>query len=759
MSAETTQTTQTTEATGTTPLAPAPAPGQAGPQRAPFAVRHRYAVAVLAVVVALLAGLAGHDIAQRVSSGGMVPPGAESVRADEILGRDFGADAPDIVLLARVKDTRATVDSAAAGAAARSVAARLGADAAVSRVRSYWDGRTPQLRSSDGRGALILGWLRGDEHETGRSAARVVPRVTGRTGPLEVAAGGDAAVRAEVARQASRDAQVSELIALPVTAILLLLVFGSLVAALLPVAVGVFAALGTMAVLRVLAGFGEVSAYALNISTALAFGLAIDYCLFLVSRFREERRAGAMTTPALRTALRTAGRAVAFSAGTVACGMAALLVFPHPVLRSIACGGMAVTAMTAVGSLVVLPAVLALLGDRLERFDVFARWRPAKPAGAAAGLGRWGRIAKAVTRRPLLCGVPVACLLVLLAAPFTQARFGLFDDRVLPAGSAAGRVGTVLREDFPHSGLGATTVVMPRFDVRARGRELDAYARRVSLEPGTALVETATGTYRYGRRVAAPGTASARFRSARGVFLTAVAHGEPGGPQNAERVRRIRALPAPARAWVGGMGARVTDVRRPIAARLPLALALAASAMFVLVLALTRRPVLAVKALVLNALSLCATFGALVFVFQEGHLRGLVGDFTVTGTTDVLLPIVVFCIAFGLSMDYECILLARIVEERRRGAGTTLAVARGVDRTASLFTWSAVILAVVMAALAASGLVFLKAVGVGLALAALLDATAVRGLLVPAVMRLAGRANWWAPAWLRSGPDDRARGH
>ncbi|MEU3878244.1 MMPL family transporter, partial [Streptomyces sp. NPDC029704] len=334
-------------------------------------VRHRYAVAVLAVVVALLAGLAGHDVARRVSSGGMVPPRAESVRADEILGRDFGADAPDVVLLARVKSTGATVDSAAARAAARSVAARLGADPSVTKVRSYWDGRTPQLRSSDRRGALILGWLRGDDHETGRAAARVVPRVTGRTGPLEVAAGGDAAVRAEVARQASRDAQVSELIALPVTVTLLLLVFGSLVAALLPVAVGVFAALGTTAVLRVLAAFGEVSAYALNISTALAFGLAIDYCLFLVSRFREERRAGAATAPALRTALRTAGRAVAFSAGTVACGMAALLVFPHPVLRSIACGGIAVTVMAAAGSLVVLPAVLALLGDRLERFDVF----------------------------------------------------------------------------------------------------------------------------------------------------------------------------------------------------------------------------------------------------------------------------------------------------------------------------------------------------------------------------------------------------
>ncbi|WP_179166438.1 MMPL family transporter [Streptomyces sp. CB03238] len=764
----------------------------------PFAVRHRRLVSVLALVLMALSGLVGRDVADRLSSGGIVPPGAESLRAEEILRRDFRAGRPDLVLLARTEAPgRRGVDAPAAVTAARLVERRLAADPGVARIQSYWTpGGTPgreagrensrqpgpatgretgpeadaatgpvtgpttspttgpaaALRARDGRGALVLAWLRGGDRERGRTAERVVPEVTGRFGPLEVTAGGEAATRVEVARQASRDARVSELVALPVTATLLLLVFGSLVAAALPVLVGVFAALGTTALLRRLTDVTEISVYALNIGTALAFALAIDYSLFLVSRYREERANGAVTAQALHTALRTAGRAVAFSAATVACSMAALLVFPHPLLRSLGYAGVAVTVMAAVGSLVVLPAVLALLGDRLERLDVFARWRRRSPAdrATAAATGGWGRIALAVMRRPLATGIPVTCLLVLLAVPFTDVRFAMSDDRVLPAGTAAGGVGAALRQDFPDSPVGATGIALPGLDARSRAVELDRYARRVSAVDGVARVDTATGTYRQGRLVARPSSSSSgRFGSPRGAYLSVATVGEPGDPATADRVEAIRDVPAPTRAWVGGFGAKVADVRGAIGERLGLALTLVGASMFALVLGLTRRPVLAVKALVLNTLSLCATFGALVFLFQQGHLRWLVGDFVATGSLDVQLPVVTFCVAFGLSMDYECMLLSRMVEEHRAGADTVTAVARGLDRTARLFTWSALILAVVMVALATSGLVFLKAVGVGLALAAILDATVVRGLLVPAVMRLAGRANWWSPSWLR----------
>ncbi|MFF8289272.1 MMPL family transporter [Streptomyces sp. NPDC016309] len=793
------------------PPEPVPPPGggdgidtsrRRGGTPAPFAVRHRRLVCVVALLLMALAAVGGHGVAERLSSGGIVPPGAESLRAEEVLRRDFKEGRPGMVLLARthgapvarahgtpVTRTHGTpgaaapaavpgaaalapVDAPAVVAAARAVERRLAAEPGVVRVRSYWStGRMPALRARDGRGALVLAWLRGGDHERGRTAERVVPGVTGRFGPLEVTAGGEAATRVEVARQASRDARRSELVALPVTVTLLLLVFGSLVAAALPVLVGVFAALGTTALLRRLADHTEVSVYAINIGTALAFALAIDYSLFLVSRYREERANGAGTAGALHTALRTAGRAVAFSAGTVACSMAALLVFPHPLLRSLGCAGVAVTVMAAVGSLVVLPAVLAMLGDRLDRLDVFARWRRprpdratppgghrAGPGGRGTPLGGWGRVAVLVMRRPLVTGVPVACLLVLLAVPFAGVRFAVSDDRVLPAGTAAGGVGAALRRDFADPPVDVTTVVLPDLDARARpgAVALDHYARRVSAVPGVRRVDTATGTYREGRRGARPSPASARFvarhRDAGGAYLSVVTAGAAGDPANADRVGAIRDVPAPARAWVGGPGARVADVRGAVGERLPLALTLVGASMFVLVLGLTRKPVLAVKALALNTLSLCATFGALVLVFQRGHLGWLVGDFAATGSLDVQIPVVTFCVAFGLSMDYECMLLSRVVEEHRAGADTETAVAVGLDRTARLFTWSATILAVVMVALATSGLVFLKAVGVGLALAAVLDATVVRGLLVPAVMRLAGRANWWTPARPRSRP-------
>ncbi|MGA4799868.1 MMPL family transporter [Streptomyces lavendulocolor] len=825
---------------------PSPPPGRGdgpGGPPVPFAVRHRHLVSVVALLLMALSGLIGRDVADRLSSGGIVPPGADSMRAEEVLRDRFGAGRPEMVLLVRTDAAGGPggrgIGAPAAVAAGRAVERRLAADPGVERVLSTWSaGPGTGLRSRDGRSGLVLAWLRGGDHERGKTAERVVPGVTGRFGPLEVTAGGEAPTRVEVARQASRDARLSELVALPVTVTLLLLVFGSLPAAGLPVLVGVFAALGTTALLRGLTGLTEVSVYALNIGTALAFALAIDYSLFLVSRYREERARGAEDTAALRTALRTAGRAVAFSAGTVACSMAALLVFPHPLLRSLGFAGVAVTVMAAVGSLVVLPAVLALLGDRLDRLDVFARWRRPRAAAArsteaagcpdaaegrpqadgsttgtgtapgeatsgtgaagasvaadgtgrtggtgaaggpgrtgvsgapretgvagsaAAGRGGWGRIALAVMRRPLATGVPVACLLVLLTVPFADVRFAMSDDRVLPASSAAGGVGAALREDFPGSPVGATTIALPGLDTRvpARAAELDRYARRVSAVDGVTRVDTATGTYARGRLVTGPSPSSARFLPRRsgpgGTYLSVAMAGEPGGPAGADRVGAIRAVPAPAPARVGGFDARVADVRGAIGDRLPLALTLVGVSMVVLVLGLTRRPVLALKALVLNTLSLCATFGALVFVFQQGHLKWLVGDFVTTGSLDVQIPVVTFCVAFGLSMDYECMLLSRMVEEHRAGADTVTAVARGLDRTARLFTWSAAILAVVMVALATSGLVFLKAVGVGLALAAVLDATVVRGLLVPAVMRLAGRANWWAPAWLR-GKEDR----
>ncbi|MEU2438427.1 MMPL family transporter [Streptomyces rubradiris] len=706
--------------------------------------------AVLAAVCAWF-GVSAHA---RLSPGGIVPTTTEAARADRALQRGFSATPPQLVLVARVTGARTVADPGAAAEAERLVQ-RLSADRSVSQVVSYWHTRAPSLRAADGRSALVLVRLRGGEQETTRTAERLLPRLAGHHGPLDIAVTGEAASRAEALRTAREDQVRAELLALPLTALLLVVVFGSVVAALLPVAVGVLAVLGTTAVLRLLTSFTEVAVSAANVSSALGFALAVDYSLFLLARYREEKAATG-TEDALRTTLRTAGRAVAFSAGTVILSLAALLVFPHTILRSVAYGGMAVTAFAAVGSLVVLPALLVVLGDRIDRFGIRSRRHRARRLAEhrAETLGRWGRTARAAMRRPGLVTVTLTAALLLLAAPFTRVQTSLFDDRVAPASSTVAEAGALLREGYQlNAVIAPTTVVLPHFDLRRRAAALDAYARRVALQTGVDKVETATGTYTADGRKRPPDATASAFASSHGVWLSVATSGEPYSTANRDLARTLRELPAPAPVLVGGPGAVLNDVRQALFTRLPLCLFLAGAALLALTLALTRRPVMALTALLLNALSLAASFGALVFVFQEGHLAGLLGGFPVTGTTDALTPVLVFGIAFGLSMDYEILLLARICEEYRHTAPDgAAAIVRGLDRTARLFTWAALTLAVVMAALAASELILLKIIGVGLALAVVLDATVVRGLLAPAVLTLAGRAAWWSPWPRRKSP-------
>ncbi|OKH99312.1 hypothetical protein A6A06_27630 [Streptomyces sp. CB02923] len=688
-----------------------------------------------------------------------MPAATEAARADRVLQERFASGPPHLVLVTRVTGAAKSVDGRAAAAQGERLERQLSADRSVSQVVSYWQTRSPSLRSADRRSALVLVRLRGREQEATRAAGRLVPRTAGRHGPLQVEVTGEAASRGEALRLTEQDRIRAEVLALPLTAVLLLVVFGSAVATLLPVAVGVLAVLGAQAVLRLLTFCTEVAVSAANISSALGFALAIDYSLFLLARCREETAAGADPETALRTALRTAGRAVLFSAGTVILSLASLLVFPHTILRSIAYSGIAVTAFAALAALVVLPALLTVLGPRVHRPGVLARRLRRRlrrrirsgphPGSRADGLGRWGRMALAAQRRPGLVAVTVTAVLLVLATPFTHVRTGLFDDRVQPASSTVAKAGAVLRHDYrPGAVITPTTVVLPHFDLRQRAAELDAYARRISLQKGAEQVETATGSYTHGTRTPAARAAASPFASPRGVWLAVTTPGEPYSTANRDLARTLRRLPAPAPVLVGGPGAVLDDVQQALVSRLPWCLSLAGTTLLALTFALTRRPVMALTALLLNALSLAASFGALVFVFQEGHFAGLLGGFPVTGTTDVLMPALIFGIAFGLSMDYEILLLARVCEEYERAPDAATAVVRGLDHTARLFTWAALTLAAVMAALATSDLVMLKIIGVGLALAVLLDATVVRGLLAPAVLALAGRATWWSP-WPR----------
>ncbi|WP_433544550.1 MMPL family transporter (plasmid) [Streptomyces sp. CA-294286] len=707
--------------------------------------RHRWAIVLATAFFFSGAGWFGSSAHEYLSAGGEAPSSAESLQAKRFLERDFGAAVPNMVLVGRAS---ASVDTPAAAASAQKVASVLRADPSVEWVRSYWSTRSPSLRSRDGRSAMFLVRIRGQDEEATLAAGRLVPEVVGVHGQLEVTANGEAVLRAQISKQVEEDRTRGELLALPLTAVLLLFVFRSVVAALLPVLVGVLAVTGTAALLRLVTWFTPVSVYASSISYALGFALAVDYTLFLVSRYREELARGQDCDGALRTALATAGRAVAFSAGTVAASLSALLVFPLPVLRSIACGGIIVVVLSAALSLLVLPAVLSCLGTGVERLDVFGRWRRSHhrvpQPWQGEQLGGWGRTSVYVMRRPLLVAGILAACLVVMASPFTHVKFGLFDDRLLPVSSQIGKSGQALRKDFADGSIASpTTVVLPGFDASLSSEKLDRLARSIAALPDVRQVQTATGTYENGHRIRPAGPDSASFTAASGTWLSVTTRCEPFSAQARTLTAAVRALPAPGPMLVGGPGAVLADMYEPLSDRLWLALFLVSMAMLALVLALTRRPVLAVKALVLNALSLSATFGALVFVFQDGHFADVLGGFTATGTTDIQLPVLIFCIAFGLSMDYEIFLLARICEEYQRAPDTTLAVARGLDRSAGLFTWAALIFAVVMAALATSDLLLLKILGVGLGLAVVMDATLIRGLLVPAVVALAGPANWW----------------
>jgi RND superfamily putative drug exporter len=555
--------------------------------------------------------------------------------------------------------------------------------------------------------------------------------------------GGFAEVFRQVGEKVKSDLAIAEAIAIPVTLVLLVVVFGSVVAAGLPVGIGVLSVIGTFLVLRVLAELTQVSIFALNLTTFLGLGLAIDYSLFVVSRYREELRNGLGTEAAVRRAVVTAGRTVVFSAATVAASLGALLVFPLAFLRSFAYGGIAVVALAALVSVVVLPAALAALGPRIDT------WSVRRAAPKDVGEGFWHRMALAVMRRPIVIGGSVVALLVLLGLPFLRIELGLPDDRVLPTSVSSRQVQDQIRSNFTSNEAGAAQVVAVGIgDPRHRMDEIGSYAARLSTLDGVARVDALTGSYLGGLRVAPPNPVSARFASPDGTWFSVVPAVEPVSAAGERMVQDIRSLPAPFPVEVAGLSAQLADTKASVLDRLPLAAGIIAVVTFTVLFLMFGSLLVPLKAVVLNLLSLSATFGALVWIFQEGNLSEAL-DFTATGAIDITVPVLMFCIAFGLSMDYEVFLLSRIKEEHDRTGDNQHSVAVGLERTGRIVTVAAALLAVVFVAMATSGVTFMKLFGIGLTMAVLMDATLIRATLVPAFMRLAGEANWWAPRPLR----------
>ncbi|MFE2498075.1 MMPL family transporter [Streptomyces scopuliridis] len=754
------------------------------------AVRCRRAVLSLAAVVTLLCALAGYDVAARLVSGGFVPesaPSAQALRAME----DFGGGAPGFVLLARAEGG---VDAPGARRAGERLVSRLLADSRVSGVDSYWTGAvrggrpappvvdatpaspavtdaanatdasalTRALRTPDGHTAVALVRLRGGAGEVRAAVDRLLPEVTGDQGPLKVGVTGQAAALRDLESQSERDLRTAELIAAPAVLLLLLWAFGSLWAALLPLAVGAVAVTGALAVLRALTELTDVSVFALNLTTAVGLAMAVDYSLFLVARYREERAGGAPHDDALHRMMITGGRTVVVSAAVVGAALTGLLLFPLYFLRSLAWAGLAVVALAAAASLLLVPAALACLGERRAGTDWFARRR----LRGAPEDGRWYRLATGAMRRPLVVTVGVVLILAALALPFPRAVFGLSDERVLPATAPVATTARALRTELPSAAASFLDVVLPRWGADGspgRLAELDDYARRLSALPGAAGVRTVTGLYASGRPLlscpARPGDPvmsratcadlADRHRAAAGTWVAVSGPVAAYGPASTRLAHAVRAVSAPAGPRLAGPAAELADIKAALVQRLPYAAVLVTLCTLALLALFTRSLFLPVKALLMNLLSLTATAGGMVWIFQEGHLRFLTGDFTVTGTTDLLTPMVAVCLAFGLSMDYEVLLLSRIGEAHARTRDTVRATAAGLQAAAPLFTASAGVVIAVLLALAAADITVIKLIGVTVALSLLIDALLIRPLLVPAVMALAGPVNWWLPKGIR----------
>jgi uncharacterized membrane protein YdfJ with MMPL/SSD domain len=690
--------------------------------------RRRLALSLTLVLVAF-AAVWGTGVFGKLSSGdNFTPPGSQSQREANQASQLFGRDDADVVVLYR--SAAMTVGDPGYRQA---VTAALGGlpSADVGKVTTYWSSGSPSLVSADRHATYAVLQLTGGDDAARHQAYDAIktdltPASLAASG-LTAQVGGDVPMEVAINSEVTADIAKAEGFSMPVLLILLLVIFGSLAAASLPVAIGGVAILGSFTVLRLLTMATTVSVYSVNITTILGLGLGIDYGLFMVTRFREELHRQPTVEQAVARTVATAGRTVAVSGVTVAVALTSLMLFPEDFLRSMGYGGVATVAVDMLAALTVLPALLAVLGHRVNALRVR---RSVRRAPRDETSGAWYRLAHSVMRRPAVYAAVIVIGLLALGAPFLRSSWGGTDARTLPAASTVRQVSQTLDRDFPVNSTAPieALVALPRTGAAAA---LDAYLHRIDAIPGVTGAQV-TGVTAATARIDIGYTPPTVSLAARHI------------------VTQIRDTPPPpgAAVLVGGTTAGLVDELASLGATLPWMALLVGVSTFVLLFLAFGSVVLPVKAIVMNVLSLGATFGVVVWIFQWGHLSGLL-RFTPTGSIDPTMPILMLAVIFGLSMDYEVFLLSRIRERYDQTGDNTASVASGLQRTGGVITSLALLLIIVVGAFSASGITFIKLMGVGMIVALLVDATVVRVLLAPATMRLLGRANWWAPRPLR----------
>jgi uncharacterized membrane protein YdfJ with MMPL/SSD domain len=686
-----------------------------------LADRRARRVGLLAIAFFLLAGALGGSVADRLDPYGADDPSTEAVEAREQL-QDAGHRIPAVLVL---------LDDApiAEPATRRRISAlerELRSRGEVKSVESFYTTRSRDFISRDGDSTYLAVALKPiDDKEWQEAGADIADQLAGRPG---VTVGGAAVAQEQVNKQVEEDLRKAELLAFPLLFLLSFLFFRSLVAALLPVMIGLLAIVGTFLILRVASEFGSISIFALNLTTGLGLGLAIDYSLFIVSRYREEIAKDGPGLAAMRRVLATAGRTVFFSSLTVAAALASLLVFPQRFLYSMGLGGSLVVLLAALISLTVLPAVLTLLGTRVNSLSPRFLQRRAEADTRPDESGFWYRLSRFVMRRPVPIATLSALFLIVLGLPFFNIKFNTVDPTVLPKETSARQAYDTVSTEFPPYRETPIWLSVEGASPKAAA----ALAAQVRETPGVAAV--------------------ALPQPLRGgvTAIQAVSKNPFNAEASQSTVERLRDIPAPAGATVlvGGATADFIDFQGSLARHLPIAFAIIVLATLVILFLMTGSVVLPIKSLIMNVLNLSAVFGLLVLIFQDGRFESLLA-YTSSGAIEQTMPILLFAVAFGLSTDYAVFLLSRIKEARDNGASDSECVAIGLERTGRIVTAAALLFAVAIGAFATSKIIFIKQNGVGTALAVLIDASIIRALLVPSLMELLGKWNWWAPAPLR----------